>query len=389
MKKSISFFGARQYLTVVFILLVCHNGFSRDVDMPIITLQVDKQLKGSFYNTMLYLAENPGSDAQSIDFGTSILGPLGLSVNGSYMIFKNINGLLSIPLFVGGAVGMQGRSVSAGSGIIVKNQFFLLGIMAGLYTGMITSETGAARWERGTTTTKIDFGLFPVIDMEKYPFFNLFLKSIDGFVYSNEPEVKDIKISTINYLLNISLKRFLRLSVLDLYMRNGANDFMYGYDLSNYTVVIENLANRPRSNTFSQVAYDLGGNQFSISGAYDAKIYKTTRYGLRVGGDFFMMDLSYLTINDNLVAYDPTINDVVDYKYPFGLNGFPSVTFNFSYERKKGWFDGDLFFRFSTLNQIGISFVPEIGITQQSKFGAFFLTWTPPAIFGVGFRIME
>jgi hypothetical protein len=366
----------KQYLAIILIVWVCQTGFSKDAEMPRITVQVDNLVKESFNDSMQKVPENPVNDITSIDMGFSILGPIGVCVDGSYMIFKNINNLVSIPLFAAGGIGFTGGSLYAGSGIIFKNRYFDLGLMAGLYIGTLRVD-GTKRYDaERENTTKFDYGIFPILNTAEFPWLS-FIEKIYGFLYNNEPDVSDKKFDSFNFLLNVVFKRFSRLSVLELYTYKGVNDFFPGYDLSNYTMKIGNAA---LYNITTHENYDLGGNGAYVDGGSDANVYKTLTYGLRIGGDNFMVDINYLTVSDL----------VVDYKYPYSLNGFPSVTLNFSLsklfeigpsEGKIGWF-----LRFSTLNQTGQPYLPDIGLYSKSDEVAVYCTWTLPAYFSISAR---
>lgn len=360
----------KRYLSLIFFVLVCHRGYSQ---IPLITMQIDNQIKEDFHLSMSYLAENPGEDFLSFGGDISYFGPLGdYLANISVLWFMNINDMISVPVFGGGAYSYQtgkfeysyGYSLSAGSGIIFKHPYFMMGVMGGLYIDGRSVQGYTYGNDNSPNVIRPTFGLFPVFDASKYPLLSYFMKKIEGFVYSNEPEIKDTRIETLNYLLNISFKRFLALSVLELYARNGINDVMIGYDLSNFTMEIEN---KSLNNT---------GNSFHITDSADARRYKTVSYGLRIGGGPLVADLNYLMIDG-----------LGDYDYPFALNGFPSATINYSIEdpgRFSGW--SGLFLRFSTLNLSGKPYIPDIGLTAEIKTVKAIVIYSFPNHFGFAIR---
>ena len=366
----------KQSLTLVFILLVCHKVFSQ---VPLVTMQIDNQIKENFHLSMLYLSENTDTTFVAGGGDTSYFGPLGAYLfNISALQFRNINGIFSLPLFAGGALALHadsyGYSVSGGSGIIFKSPYFMLGAMAGVYVdGRYYVQGFDDGRDNNPRTIRPTFGLFPLFNTAKYPLLSYFLKKIDGFVYSNEPEINDTRIETLNYLLNISFRRFFALSVLELYTRNGINDVMIGYDLSNFSMEIENKS-------LNNI-----GNTFTVTDSPDARGYKTIGYGLRIGGERLVADLNYLTIEN-----------LGDYKYPFGFNGFPSVTFNYSFEdtnKLSVWSEfikwSGFFLRFSTLNLSGKPYIPDIGVTAKGKIMNATLVYSYPDHLGVAIRWIQ
>jgi len=363
---------AKRYLTIIFILAVCHKGFSKDVEIPLITVQVDSLVKEDFNTAMLKLSGNPDKTVGVFDLGLSISGLLGLSVNSSLLTFININNWISLPVFAAGGIGSDVGldtgadglgSVFVGSGIIVKNRYFLLGLMAGLY-----SETVFRHIDEKEKTTNFDFGIYPVFNTSQYPWLSL-VEKIYGYLVNTEPEVSDIKINSFNYLLNLTFKRFTNLSVLELYTRRGTNDFIPGYDFSNIPV--------------------FGGDT----------IYKTYTYGLKIGIDPFWVDLNYLIVEGELLTYKYTggkyvgdeyvFFEYVDYEYPLNLNGFLAVTFNFSMKALGGeGLKAEWFLRFSTFSLYhasdvdmssdilyGLMAIPSIGVKWGSDVGSAILSW--------------
>jgi len=349
----------------------------KKVEIPLITAQVDSLVKEDFNTAMLNLAERSDKTVGVFDFGLGI-GP-GLLVNGSLLTFININNWFSLPLFVAGGGGMwnggaayrggwERGSFSIGSGFIIKNRYFLLGLMAGFY-----SETEFDRLEAKEKTNKFDFGIYPVFNTSQYPWLS-FLEIIYGYLANTEPKVSDIKIDSFNYLLNLTFKPILALSVLELYTRKGINNFIPAYDLSKTPI--------------------FGGDN----------IYKTNTYGLKIGIDPFWVDLNYQIVDGKLLTYtyidERSDYEYVDYEYPFNLNGFLSATFNFSIkflsgkDSKIGWF-----LRFSTFNVFdatgdvpsnkvyGMMFVPDIGLNMHNSNMALILSWGLNGGLSSSFRI--
>ncbi|MCL1834367.1 MAG: hypothetical protein FWG49_07695 [Leptospirales bacterium] len=363
----------------IFILLASHAGFSRGlVDLPLITLWPDNMIKSEFNSSMSLLSEDPNNDVKSFASGLHLLGLEAFAtLNTSYTMFKNINEWFSIPIFGAGAItysdykanftARKGKTekedfhitkfvgnFAAGSGIILKNRFFNIGLMAGFNTDNAFDEH----------KTKFIYGVFPVLNTEEYPLLG-FLKKISGFLYKNEAETKKARIENLNYMLNFTFKRPFGLAVFELYTYNGLNDFSPGYDFSYFTYKFDYL-DKSNSNVRS----------FELDPA--GSIYKTINYGFRIGSRSFVVDVNYLVIDGGLYVYDKGVieeviygNDIDnlnidrdylrDYKYPFGLKGFPSATFYFISKDNENFF---WFLRFNTLkskiNAVVEEFVPYI-----------------------------
>lgn len=83
----------------------------------------------------------------------------------------------------------------------------------------------------------------------------------------------------------------------------------------------------------------------------------------------------------------PLITEQVDNLIKESFHGFPSVTFNFYldtekfYLNKYGWS-----LRFSTLNQLGQPYLPDLIFFGKSDESSFYIKWTFPHIFGVSMR---
>ena len=318
---------------IVFILLVCHNkGFLQAQELPIITLQVDSMIRQQFHVLMTDWARdfNSSGKIDSFQLGSSYSSPF-RGVNTSYMLFAEIADWCYIPLFGAAATScfdsnLSAYSYSAGSGIIFKNRFFMLGLMGGLYNGKVEYDKMDLYFEetvgRVTKTTKSYYGAFPVFNTEDYPLLG-FLKKIDGYLNYNEANAKNVEKNinnALNYMLRFTFKQFLGLSVFELYTEKGINDFQPGFDLSSYYIQVS-------------------GNKFKIANEENADIFNTVRYGLQIGGDYFVVVLELLTINS--VFSDPSRNIQQDYQYYniLGLNAFPSVTFKLtSPDNKNTWF---------------------------------------------------
>ncbi|MDR0443656.1 MAG: hypothetical protein LBH44_09640 [Treponema sp.] len=354
------------------------------LELPLITTQANKMIISDFSNIMFYMSaayqENElDDDIMAVSMGTSLLGPLELSGQVSFSYIKYINDWIYVPFLVSGTAfdfissEYPKGSLFAGSGIIITNRFFMLGLMSGLLLDSNTSKL-------------FDFGVFPILNTSEYPYLSI-IEKIYGFLYSNEENIADIKLDKLNYLLGITFKRFRVLSVLEVYIRNGYNDFRPEYDLSNIGVKIGQLGG-------------LVGDSHVFTIDSNSKIYRTNVYGLRIGGERFIVDLNFLTIEDlETPIYDPWNKDlwgneiIIGYKnydYPISwLEGFPSVTFNF-----RNVFDtnGSIFVRFNSLNSahtLALPFIPDIGMVGQFKDWALIATWMFPAGFSFSFRIIS
>ena len=372
-----------KYYLILFILLISHKGFSQDLlNFPLITLQANNMVKSDFYSLMSYLSEDPNEDFGSFSASGSFMGPVALSVGISYLKFKSINDWFSLPFFGSGSISGVGNSAFGGTGIILKNRFLKIGLMGGLYYNNFSKYDNDSKVFYNDDT-KYDFGLFPVLNTKEYPILS-FLEKIDGFLYSDEKEVTDARIQTLNYLLNISFKPIFGLSVLEIYTRKNKNDFMYGFDLSNIKMRILNTSYWESA----QKANPLGSRYEVHTGSDpDANIFKTTIYGLRIGKEHFVVDLNYLTIDDGLKVYIDDIQGYKDYDFPFGLNGFPSVVLNFITEDNDDGLSG-WYMRFSTLTYLGMPYIPEIGITFRSNKNSYFISWTAPITINFSYRII-
>ena len=373
-------FTKKRFFVVVFLLLF-HLGFSEEIitELPLLTTRADNMIRNDFSGLMMYVTKYPNNDLYAINMGTSLFGPFELQSQASFPYIKNINNWISVPFFIAGTASdymspnPQG-SLFAGSGIIIKNRFFYLGLTGGLLLDESTPKV-------------FDFGIFPIFNTAEYPILGSFLEKFYGYFFSSEPEISDTRIDNLNYLLNISFKRILGLSVLELYTRSGYNDFRPEYDLSNMSVSI------------SEWGGMIGGKHiFEVYTGIDSSIYRTNVYGLRIGGERFMVDLNYLKIEGlKSPIYDSyeleVWNNYVtigykDYEYPFSwLDGFPSVTLNFY---MPNYLENSKFFvRFNTLqsaNTLALPYIPDVGVVYQGETGSFIVTWMFPAGFSVSIR---
>ncbi|MCL1910838.1 MAG: hypothetical protein FWG13_01370 [Leptospirales bacterium] len=361
--------SVKQYLSVIFILSASHAGFSQGlVDVPLITLWPDNMLKSEFNSSMSLLSEDPDNDVKSFAAGFNYGGyPATIALNASYTMFKSVNSWLSIPFLGAGAVTYEDfrknftarkkktdehefnraqfvGNFAAGSGLILKNRFFNIGLMTGLNADDAFDEH----------RIKFIYGVFPVLNTEEYPLLG-FLKKISGFLYKNADAINNARIENLYYMLNLAFKRPLGLSVFELYTYNGLNDFIPGYDLS------YNSYNIRHSDKSDRIVHS-----FELDSK--GRSFKTVNYGLRIGSRSFVVDLNYLMIDGGLYVYAEQVgpdgviysivygNDIdysnIDrdrlkkYKYPFGLNGFPSATFYFMSKERENFY---WFLRFNTL----------------------------------------
>lgn len=366
----LNIFHPKRHFCLVFLLLLINAVFAEEIitELPLLTTRANRLAASDFSNLMLYVSEYPNDDLYALNLGISFLGPFELSSQGAFSYIFNINDWFSVPLFIAGVaydyIGPEPKSsLFTGSGIIIKNKYFKLGLTGGYLSDSNTQKT-------------FDGGIFPVFNTSEYPLLSSFLEKIYGYFYSSEEQVSDTRIDNLNYLLNISFKQFLGLSILELYTRSGYNDFRPEYDLSNTAVGIKN----DNSHVF--------GTNIGV----EERIYRTNVYGLRIGGSRFMADLNYLIIEDLKVPlYAPwgEIMEYKDYEYPISLlEGFPSVTLNFY---TPDYLENSMFFvRFNTLNHTFKSefpYIPDLGIVAQTGVGSFIITWMFPAGFSFSMRI--
>jgi len=368
----------KNLLTAFCICFFTITGYSEDLKVPLVTLDASNMIKKDFEMAMSELSEYADNDFGSIVLGSGLLfGLPQWSGNLSGLYIKNITRWFSLPLFAGAAgnlIGDNGENeltLFGGGGIIIKNRFFYLGLIGGA-RGFFTS---AYEKERGENNyAKFEYGIYPILNTEEYPILSYFLKEITAFLIPNESDSRVGKFDVLNYGLQFVFKGLFRLPVFDLYTISGHNNFMPEFDFSTSNMYIE-------PTDFFE--HNIGGNAFRYGTGYfgtsESKIHKTFIYGLRVGSNRFVVDLNYLII-DELNALEQ-INSYIgvgrndieriygDYDYPYGLNGFPSVTFNYTDD------DARFYVRFSTLNNTGIPFVPDIGVAFKN---IGFILYTPP-----------
>lgn len=355
-------------LSVVFCVFVCQTAGAEYYrkTLPLITLSSNEIIKDEFYHQLKGLSD----DKDSLLVNNAVTGfgifDLGWQVGISYI--KNVNSWLSIPVFGAGVLALDttggfdsGGNYFLGSGLIIKNRFLDLGLTAGYLSGKNTDKNS-------------DFALYPVIKASEFSFL-IFLDEISGYFYSNK-KASDINIVDLNFLLNIAFKGIGSLTVLELYMHSGQNEFRPELGLQNNRMIVSEWGGITK-----------GGPYYALSKS-EGQILNTDVYGIRIGGEHIVVDINYLSISGNfgdaVYNYDNP-DEIIDYlefeNYPFNwLKGFPSATLNWFFER---WNEGmmGLFTRFNTIytkGTIGKPYVPDIGFVRYSKDFTVIASWNWP-----------
>jgi hypothetical protein len=222
--------------------------------------------------------------------------------NLSYGYFYPLADWLYVPLYGAFVMGygyepvdVYNYSLLAGTGFVLNFDIAALGVGLDYSTNsIIMGNGGYAIASDFPEYIKMGFALYPEIKTENYPVLGVFLKSIIGEFTVKETGSSDTIFENIAWVSRLVFKDILRIPVFDLYAKSGKNDFFPEYDMSE-----------------------------SYTG------FNTYTYGGVVGTETLTLEANYsLVTGSYIMGRDSTITESQKKKihYPFGLNGFPSLT---------------------------------------------------------------
>lgn len=354
-----NFLMKRLFFLCIFVITVYHVGFTQSVDVPLITDNAGNMIKRDFENTMSNLPENHLDNIHDIfTFGIGHFhnGLWGFMSGGIH--FARLADSLYLPLFFGLATNDASdygyASFYGGGGILIRNQYFNLGLIGGLLGTYAITDDSYLVFFGDDYKYNFDYGIYPSLNTSKYPFLR-YLETIRGYLVPNDPAAEIDSIKYFGYGLEFIFKGLLGLPIFDLYTDSGINKFMFGYDFSSFPMVLESTGKA-------------GGNTLSYGSSINniGSIYRTVSYGMRIGfwdltkTGHHIFDINYLMLNDTF-----------GYDYPYNLNGFPSLTYTIiGYNDGGAYFHGEtityaLFTRFSTINFSGLPYIPDLGMWVQ------------------------
>jgi hypothetical protein len=362
--------------------MIYQVSFTQSVDVPLITDNAGNMIKRDFETQMANLSEDHLENIYDIlTFG------IGHFHNGLWAVmsggihFAHLTDWLYLPLFFGLAANDASNygyaSFYGGGGILIRNQYFSLGLIGGVLGTCALTDDSYLVFGGYDYKYNFDYGIYPSLNTSKYPFLS-YLKTIQGYLISNQGHLVsnlskndssdpstgspalNLAIDGFKYIgygLEFIFKGLLGLPIFDLYTDSGINKFMFGYDFSSFPMVL-----KPSGKA--------GGNTLEYGSSINniGNIYRTFSYGMRIGFvDFEYSSTPHHVFDINYLMLDKSI----EYDYPYKLNGFPSLTYSII-ESGGGVGDfsgetvyGALFFRFSTINFSGLPFVPDVGMWIQ------------------------
>jgi len=343
-------------ILILVLLSVCIIANADDWDVPLLTDNAGNMINQDFDIVMSNLPENYRENI----YGTLTFG-IGHVQDGLFcfmsggMHFIQLTDWLYLPLMVGLATNDASSSgyssMYAGSGILIRTDYFSLGLKGGVSgTYKITDDTYIFFFG-DDYKFNYDYGIYPSFNIKKYPFFR-YLETIRGYLVPNDPTNEISHISYFGYSLEFLFKNFLGLPTFDIYTNSGINKFMIGWDFSSFPMILKPTG-------------DVGGNKLEYGSLIDhiGERHGTISYGFRIGfwnsshTEHHIFDLNYLLLDTP-----------VEYNYPYGLNGFPSITYSIMTYANGGDFfyneimSGGLYARFSTINFTGKPYLPDIGL---------------------------
>lgn len=345
--------------STIFFMIIIQISFAEDLDVPLLTDNAGNLIKRDFEIIMSNLPKDHLEDIYgSLTFGIGrFQGGLWCFMLGGIHLIK-FTDWLYLPLFIGLATNDASSygyaSLYAGSGVLIRNQYFSLGLKGGIFgTYAITDDTYLFFFG-DDYKYNFDYGIYPRLNTSQYPFLR-YLEAIQGYLFPNNSASEMDSFKYFGYVLQFIFKGLLGLPIFDLYTNSGINKFMFGYDFSSFPMVLT-----PSEN--------IGGNTLEYGSSINniGNIYRTVSYGMRIGfwdsshTGHHVFDINYLMLDSS-----------VEYDYPYNLNGFPSITYSIiGYADGGAFFHGDtitygLFTRFSTINFTGKPYLPDIGMFTQ------------------------
>jgi hypothetical protein len=221
--------------------------------------------------------------------------------NLSYGYFYPVTDWLYIPLYGAltagygyGPAGYSEFSLLAGTGLTLDFEYVTLGMGVDFSIDSNTLEDGNySLMDDFPKYVKPGFGLYPVFNTGKYPFLR-YLERIMGEFTVKETESPDAMFETLAWASKLVFRYLFGIPVFDLYTKSGKNDFFPEYDLSE-----------------------------TYMG------FKSFTYGGVIGTKTFSVEVNYTMITGALrMGKDAAITESQEkmIQYPFGLNGFPSLT---------------------------------------------------------------
>jgi hypothetical protein len=221
--------------------------------------------------------------------------------NFTYGYFYPFADWLYLPMYGGltmgyglgeGADAFSNISMLLGSGLLFDFEYLTLGISLDF---SYDSNSGYALVSDFPKYLEPGFGLYPVLNTGNYPFLR-YLEKITGEFSVKATESPDAIFESLAWASKLVFNYLFKIPVFDLYVKSGKNDFFPEYDLSeNYTG------------------------------------FKSLTYGCIIGTETFSVEGNYTMITGTMVQGKyPTVTDSQEkmIHYPFGLNGFPSLTFH-------------------------------------------------------------
>jgi hypothetical protein len=237
--------------------------------------------------------------------------------NLTYGKFYPLADWLYFPLYGGLAAGyahgtaaFDNTSLLLGSGFLFNFEYLALGISVDI---SYDSGSNYALISDFPKYLKPGFGLYPVFNTGKFPFLRYLEKIAGEFSISGkDTESPDAIFENLAWVSKLVFNYLFKIPVFDLYVKSGKNDFFPEYDLSeNYTG------------------------------------FKSLTYGGIIGTKTFSVEANYTMITGTIHrGKDPTSTDGQGkiIHYPFGLNGFPSLTLHWHPRFKESYW----YLRFST-----------------------------------------
>jgi hypothetical protein len=244
--------------------------------------------------------------------------------NLSYGSFYPLADWLYLPLYggltagyaYGGTADFSTTTLSLGSGFVLDFYYLTLGMGVNF---TYDSNKGTPLLDSDFLELfKPSYVLYPVLNTGKFPFLE-YVEAIAGEFSIGKTESPDALFENFAWATKLVFKYLFEIPVFDLYVKSGKNDFFPEYDLSeNYT-------------GFDSITYGgiIGTETFSVEGSY-TMITGTIQKG----------DDSAITDNRKRTIH-----------YPFGLNGFPSLTLH--------WRPGESYWYLRLSTAQGIFFLSE------------------------------
>ena len=342
----------------IFFIIILQISFAEELNVPLITDNAGNLIKSDFEIQMTNLPEDYLDNIHDIlTFGIGHFHDGLWSFMTGGIHFARLTDWIYLPLFFGFAGNEASNFGHAtfyiGGGILIRNQYFSLGLIGGLFGTYAFTEDTYFILFGNDYKFNFDYGIYPSLNTSEYPFFR-YLETIKGYLVPNDPAAEIDDFMYFGYGLEFIFKYLLGLPIFDLYTDSGINKFMFGYDFSSFPMVLK-PSGKAGGNTLEY------GNSVNNIG----NIYRTVSYGIRIGfGDYIIghhtFDINYLMLDDSF-----------EYDYPYKLSGFPSITYSIiGYADGGSYFHDEiisygLFTRFSTINFSGIPFVPDVGIWVQ------------------------